>query len=231
MPTDRSRAWITSIGISAFVVILVVIALSPLRGLFGSPERLREVVRSYEVLGPAVIILIQIVQVIVAPIPGQAIDLANGYLFGWFAGSVFSLTGIVLGSTIAIWLANRFGRPLVKRLLTPKGLDQIQPYIRRRNQWFFFFLFLLPGTPDDVLCFAIGLSSIPFWRAVAIALLGRAPGVVATVIAGHTGQSLNPITFTLIATAVSIVMFVVVWKTPLGRAMKLPPENDKRQHR
>src|SRR5688572_5785384 len=148
MLTKRQQTWL-SFGIIAFFMVglLVLAWFSPLRELLSSEEQLRETVKSFGWYAPAVIIAIHVLQVIVAPIPGQAIDLANGYLFGWWWGSVISLAGLGIGSAITILLANRFGRPLVSALITPKGLKSITGYSHRRNQLLFFFLFLLPGTP------------------------------------------------------------------------------------
>lgn len=230
MTPAQRRAWITSISIFAFVLLMFALALSPLREFFNSPDRLRDSVQAFGWLAPAAIILLHVAQVIAAPIPGQPIDLVNGYLFGWFWGSVFSLAGLSLGTTITIGLTKRFGRPLVEKMITPKGFEKIRAYTRRRNQWLFFFLFLLPATPDDLLCFAIGLTSIPFRRAVVIAMLGRAPGVVVLVIAGATGQSLNPLSFSLIALAVSLLLFVIIRNTRLGQAMQLPKTKTRGRH-
>lgn len=227
MLTKRQQAWLSIIIISAvFLGFVAILWFSPLRGLLSSPEELRSTVKSFGWAAPAIIIVMQFLQVIIAPIPGQAIDLANGYLFGWWWGSVISMAGLGLGTIAAILLAKRFGRPLVAALITPKGLKNITGYTHRRNQWLFFFLFLLPGTPDDLLCFAIGLSSIPARRAIAIALVGRTPGVVATVVAGSVGRSLNPLEFSLLAVLASLIILLVIWKTPLGKAMKVPDHLD-----
>lgn len=223
MTTRRQRHWI-SIGITVvgLIAVTVLVWVSPLPEVLSSADRLRQTVGAYGWLAPMLIIAIHAFQVIVAPIPGQAIDIANGYLFGWLGGSLISLAGIGLGSVIAIWLAKQFGRPLVETLVTPKGMQAIKPYTSRRSQSLFFFLFLLPGTPDDLLCFAIGLSAISLWRAVAIAMLGRAPGVVAAVITGASGHSLNPLMFSLVAIVVSLVFGLIVWKTPLKKKMNIP---------
>lgn len=228
MLTERKRAWLSAgILVTALTVLVVAVMLSPLRELFTSPERLRETVQSYGALGPIIVVGIHILQVVIAPIPGQGIDLANGYLFGWWGGALVSLIGISLGTMIAISLAKKFGRPLVEILVGPKGLASVRAYTHSRSQWLFFILFLLPGTPDDLLCFAIGLTSISLWRAVAIAVLGRLPGVLAAVGIGATGRGLNVLEFTIVAAVVSLLAGWILWKTPLGKAMKVPklPDN------
>lgn len=223
--TPKQRLWLSA-GLFTAIIggLVLVIVFSPLRPLLTSPEKLRDGVRQFGLLSPAISISLEVMQVIIAPIPGQAIDIANGYLFGW-PGVFVSLGGIGLGSTLAIGLARRFGRPLVEVLITPKGLASIRPYVRRRSQLFFFILFLLPGTPDDLLCFAIGLSSIPFGRSVLIALLGRAPGITAAVLFGATGSRLNPLAFTGIAIAVSLLAGWLIWRSPLGE--KLQPTKSR----
>jgi uncharacterized membrane protein YdjX (TVP38/TMEM64 family) len=222
MQAKRRNSWIISVGIFVALVAVTLVVLSPLQKLLSSPEVLREKVASLGVWAPAISVVLEVSQVIIAPVPGQAIDFANGYLFGWLVGSLCSLLGIGIGTAIAISLARRFGRPLVEKLITPKGMQQIQPYTRRRSHWLFFFLFLLPGTPDDLLCFAIGLTSIPLPQAMAIALLGRTPGIVAAVLTGATGQSLNVWEFSLIAAGVSLLLILIAWKTPLKAAMNIP---------
>lgn len=215
------RLWITPIGIAAFVAIILVISFSPLRHLLSSPEQVRDRLADLGWLAPIVVILIHVLQVLVAFVPGQAIDFAIGYLFGWW-GIFISLIGISLGSLAAIGLANRFGHPLMERILTRRGLRKLQPITRKRNQWFFFFLFLIPGTPDDLMCYAIGLSSIPWKRAAVIAILGRTPGVVAAVAAGSSGRSFDPWEFIVMAVAVSLIVLLVIWKVSAFQKVRLP---------
>lgn len=224
--SQKQRAWISA-GILLLAVGLLVFALfrSPLREVLGSPEAIRQRVEQAGIGAPLVMVSLQALQVVAAPIPGQAIDLVNGYLFGWW-GTLVSVIGIGLGSSLAIWLARRFGRPLVEALITPKGLDAIRPHIRRRNYWPFFILFLLPGTPDDLLCFAMGLTSIPLGRSMLIALLGRTPGVVAAVVVGATGQQMSLLTFSLLAAGVSAAFGLTLWLWPAARKWtKLEPKS------
>lgn len=221
---EARKAWLSA-GILALVLgtIVVLVLFSPLRELFTSPEAIRERAGRAGIAAPIAMVGVQILQILAAPIPGQAIDLANGFLFGWW-GTVVSVIGIGVGSSLAIFLARRFGRPLVEVLITPKALTTIRPYTRRRSYWPFFILFLLPGTPDDLLCFAIGLTSIPLGQSILIALLGRIPGVVAAVAVGATGQQMSLLSFSLWAAGVSLAFGLVLWLWPAARKLtKLEP--------
>lgn len=225
MPIGSTRrAWISASVLAVTLGVVVgLVVFSPLRALLTSPEAIRDRVQDAGFAGPLVMVGINMLQILAAPIPGQAIDLANGYLFGWWGIGV-SAVGLSLGSSLAIFLARRFGRPLVEMLITPKAEKTIRPYTRRRNYWPFFILFLLPGTPDDLLCFAIGLTSIPLSQSILIALLGRTPGVVAAVAVGATGQRMSLLSFSLWAAGVSLAFGLVLWLWPAARKLtKLEP--------
>ncbi len=154
----------------------------------------------------------QIIQVVIAPIPGQAVDVANGYVFGPWIGPVLSVTGISLGSILAIWLARRFGRPLIRAWLGARSVATIDRYTGKTSLKYFFLFFLLPGLPDDLLCFALGLSEIPWRYAVPTVIVGRLPGITLAVWLGASGRQLSPVWIAMIATlALSIWWLLIRW--------------------
>lgn len=209
--------------ISLFIVfILLCFCLSLLTNenlsyLFTSQTALREKILSYGSAAPLVIIAYQIIQVVVAPLPGQAIDMANGYIFGVLQGSFNSLTGIFIGSFLAIYLARRFGQPLVSKLLGQQRLEKIHNKIGHKTFWFFVLLFLIPGTPDDFICFLVGLTSISFSRGVLAAVLGRTPSILAAVVFGATGRSFSPVVFILVAAGASSILYLLIRYMPKFR--------------
>ena len=109
------------------VVLLVLAALivplilwrDQIRAVFMEPQRLTEAVRSAGPWAPLAFIGLYVAQTIVAPIPGQALNFAAGYLFGLIPGILYSWLGLILGSTAALLLARYLGRPLVQRLVNP----------------------------------------------------------------------------------------------------------------
>lgn len=178
---------------------------SPLRSWFNDVDFLRERVKSFGAWGPVIVILYHIVQVVIAPVPGQALDIVNGYVFGW-PGIAASLIGISFGSILAIWLARRFGRHLVQRLIGETSMVVLDSLLKKSLP-VLWLLLLLPGTPDDIICFALGLTTVRLRRAVAMVVLGRAPGVILAVALGVTGQKISPMVFLLAMGAVSVVVW------------------------
>lgn len=145
---------------------------------------LRATVAQYGIAAPLMYVGIQIVQVVVAPIPGHIIIVSAGYLFGSFWGTVYSMVGITIGTTIAFWLARRYGRSYVERIVHDETLARFDSIDDDYARSALFVFFLLPGLPDDMLCFAGGLTTLPVWQLVVIATIGRMPSIVLTTVVG-----------------------------------------------
>lgn len=145
---------------------------------------LQDVVASWGAWGPLLTISLHILQVLLAPIPGQLIDTVNGYLFGPWLGTLYSLTGIAIGSGLALLIARRWGRKLVTQLIPPAPMERIDRLASQRGPLFFFLLFLLPFVPDDIVCFVAGLSPIPLGWLWFLATVGRLPGLLAANLIG-----------------------------------------------
>jgi len=132
-------------------------------------------VRGYGVWAPVVLVCLQAAQVVVAPVPGQVLAVVAGYLFGAWWGTLYNMIGITVGSTVAFWLARRYGRAYVERIVHEDVSEQFDAVSADYGRPALFVLFLVPGLPDDVICFAGGLTDIPLWQLVVIAIVGRAP--------------------------------------------------------
>jgi uncharacterized membrane protein YdjX (TVP38/TMEM64 family) len=141
--------------------------------------------------GPALLIGLYVAQVIVAPIPGQAINFVAGYIYGFWGGLGYSWIGAVLGSTAAMGLARLTGRPVVQRLVSRPLLERLDRLASGRGLSFFFVVFLVPGLPDDVGCFLAGLTRLPLPALIAAAALGRIPGIAAAVWAGASAERIG----------------------------------------
>lgn len=151
---------------------------------FADPAVLAAYIRAAGPAAPLAFVLLQAAQVVAAPVPSPVVSLAGGYLFGPVVGSLLTVLGVVLGSTVAFWLARRFGRRGVERFVPPSTLDRFDAVAHRRGPTGLFLAFLVPGLPDDVLCFVGGLTDIPIRRLVLIAVLGRTPSLVALTVLG-----------------------------------------------
>jgi len=163
--------------VAALVALIGLSSRTSLLGTLSDPGHLRAVVTGWGPWGAMALIGLQVVQVLLAPIPGQSLGLLGGYLYGPWLGTLINMAGTLVGSSIAIWLARRFGRPMVQRWVSPDRLARLDGLATRRGPAIFFLIFLFPFLPDDAACFVAGLSPLPLGELLLLVLLGRLPGV------------------------------------------------------
>jgi len=157
--------------------------------------------------GALLCIGIQFLQVVIAVIPGEITSFAAGYVFGGWRGFVYSAIGVTLGSAFNFCFARVVGRPTLERLVgrdTLARLDRSLDTARSRSAMFL--LFLLPGVPKDVLCYAAGFSGMPLIEFVVLSGLARSPALLASVLIG-AGVSRGDYR-SLIATAVVLLLAI-----------------------
>jgi uncharacterized membrane protein YdjX (TVP38/TMEM64 family) len=173
-PRSRRRFLVHLFALGLVFAVLTLLVRRHLV-LLTDVQALREFIRGYGVLAPVVLVVLQAVQVVAAPVPGQVLAVVAGYLFGAWWGTLYNMIGITIGSTVAFWLSRRYGRAYVEDIVHEGALARFDTVTEDYGEPALFFTFLIPGLPDDVLCFAGGLTDIPLGRLVVIAVLGRAP--------------------------------------------------------
>ncbi len=119
---------------------------------------------------------VQLLQVLFAPIPGQFMGLAGGWLFGFAHGLALTMFGLMLGSFLAISIGRWGGKPLLQRFLPESVWERFSHLIEGRLIDYFL-LFLLPALPDDALCFLAGLSPLSIRKLCWVCFWGRLPGM------------------------------------------------------
>jgi uncharacterized membrane protein YdjX (TVP38/TMEM64 family) len=203
----------------AAIAVPVVVWRRELWGLFSSTEGLRAWVAGTGALAPLVFVAIQALQVIVFIIPGEVPQIAGGYLFGPWLGSLLSIGGILVGSTIDFFLARFAGTPFVRALFPADQVDRLGRLLGTRGaRVAFFLLFLIPGIPKDILCYVAGLSPMRFLFFAGASTLGRLPGIVGSAFIGDAAAARRwPLVIGLGAGAV--VLFVAGWllREPIQR--------------
>ena len=183
-------------------------------------EALRALVRGLGIWGPGGIILGELMQVLLAPIPGQVVGVVAGYLYGALWGTVLCLVGLAIGTFAAIWLARRLGRPLLEKIASEELVKRVDRHVQRRGALVFFLIFLLPFLPDDVCCFIAGLTALRIGELVILAIVGRAPGVIVSTLIGAGARKLTWPQITVVSVAgVALAILFIRYQDRLERAM------------
>ena len=155
------RACVLSLGFAAIILIFVkLLFISGLWDKIDSVASLRALIASYGKYAVPAFLLMQILQVVVLPIPGVVAIGVGVAMFGAFKGAVYSFIGITAGSFIGFFIGRSFGYKVASWLVGKSSLDKTLQAVKGKDKALLTAMFLLPFFPDDVLCFVAGLSSM-----------------------------------------------------------------------
>ena len=163
---------IVTIIMTILIVIFIIYGIK--LGIFKDKNILIDYMKKFGVFAPTFFIFIQIIQVIFPVIPGGASCLAGVLAFGPVGGFIYNEIGLVIGSIAAYYLSKIYGLRLINSLFKKEQVDKYLGYIRTNTfEKVFFWGIFLPGLPDDLLCYILGLSNISFKKFLAIVILGK----------------------------------------------------------
>jgi uncharacterized membrane protein YdjX (TVP38/TMEM64 family) len=128
--------------------------------------------------------LIQVLQVIFAPVPGEATGFIGGYLFGTLPGFIYSSIGLTIGSWLNFVIGRFLGERYVRKRIPAHQFRKIDRLVKRQGVIVLFIWFLFPGFPKDYLCLALGVSTLPMKIFILLAGIGRMPGTFALSLQG-----------------------------------------------
>lgn len=158
----------------------------PMIRFVDEPARFQLWIRERGVWGVTALVLMRFLQVFAAVIPSGPLSLAAGYAFGPLLGTAICVLSDTAAAMLLVLLVRRFG-PRVLRLLTGKDPEQYRLFQKRQGLgWLLLALFLIPGTPKDVMTYAVGMADLSLWAWLGINLVGRIPGVALSVYGGSS---------------------------------------------
>jgi len=214
----RSRwVWITCLLLGLITLLIALynsqlwVQATKLWELFQDRRQLKRVIKSFGPSSPLIFILLQIIQVVVAPVPGEAIEFLGGYVFGVWAGMVYSLIGLILGSGIAFGIARIFERQAIERFVSPELRKKFDYLIGHQGVILSFLLFLIPGFPKDTLCYILGLTPMHWGIFLIISTLGRIPGTLLATLQGaktFDQQYVTLIVLLVISALIALVFYI-----------------------
>jgi uncharacterized membrane protein YdjX (TVP38/TMEM64 family) len=160
-----------------------------LHTFFINRKKIIAFVNSFGPLSVVIFIGLQILQVIVAPIPGEVNGFIGGYLYGPVLGTLYSTIGLTIGSWIAFLLARWLGLPFVEKVVGARMLRKYDYFMEHRGLLITFILFVIPGFPKDALSYLIGLSHLKVSTFLIICTTGRLLGTVMLSISGSCARN------------------------------------------
>ena len=230
--TTKQQKGIAAASIAIFGVVmaaLFVFAGLPMVRFASEPEKFRAWIDASGVLGRLAYMGMVILQVIVAIIPGEPLEIVGGYAFGAVEGTLLCLIAATLGSLLVFWLVRRFGAPLVEVFFPPEKLRKLR-FLKTspKRDFIFLVIFMVPGTPKDLLCYFAGLTDLRWTTWLLIASVGRLPSIITSTVGGNALglQNYQFAAITFAATTVIAGIGLVIYRQ-VCRRHKRSAEDDR----
>lgn len=194
-------------------------------------ERVKGFLDSLGPLSFAGFILLQAIQVIAAPIPGEVTGFLGGFLYGTALGLVLSTIGLTVGSFINFWLSKTFGRPLVDKFVSKETIERYDYLLHHKGAFLIFLLFLIPGSPKDILCYILGLGHLSIREFLLISTIGRFAGTLLLTLGGSFIRHQQYYRFSMLLVVSIIVIFLAMAnKDKLERLFRRLYDGSREKH-
>ncbi|MBN1776754.1 MAG: TVP38/TMEM64 family protein [Clostridiales bacterium] len=215
-PNNMRKLIIIAVAALLLMVAATVLLMPYLRKLADPAVRaqFKEWVTSLGVWGYLVMISIQIVQIVIAFIPGEAVEILAGVMYGGFGGLLVCMIGCVIASSGIFLLSKKFGSGFTQRFYTKENLAKYS-YLRdaRKLELVVFVLFLLPGTPKDMLTYVVGTTPMRLLQFLLISTFARIPSIVSSTFIGSSLLHNNwPVTIMIFSVTAVLGVLGIIYK-------------------
>lgn len=225
MDIEKKKQWRNKLLIVAGLVLLeiLIIIMALVMDYYYSGEKgveLRATLKEYQQMLSGfgywswpVMVIFQILQMLLALIPGGPLAFLFGFMYGTIGGAVVGTVGNIIGTAIIVWAVNRFGMKFVNMFCNSKGFEKLTfLHDPHKRDLLIFILFLIPGTPKDLITFFAPFTKAKPSRIVILATLGRMPALILstsigdTLAAGNIWATVMLITVTMLVVGVGIFL-------------------------
>lgn len=204
----KNRGKFKKISFICFLVAMLLLSLVciPLVRGYNNLSAIEGFIEDFGVLSVFALLFIQILQIIVALIPGEVVEFAAGALFGPVWGTLICMLGILLGQWLIFTIVIRWGNSVLSAVLDKKFIKKFKfLHDEKKIKLITFILYFLPGTPKDLLTYFMPVTGINIKAFLSITIFARIPSVVSSTIAGSLYAE-GDIKLTLIVYAVVTVL-------------------------
>lgn len=219
----ETSLWLNTLILLVITAIVTLLILkTDVAQFFISRERLLKFMDSLGPWAAVGLIVLQAAQVVIAPIPGDAVNMAGGFLYGPVLGVALSTIGVTIGSYIAFAFSRLFGRPFAERFVDKAIIRRYDYLLHHKGVFIVFLLFLIPGSPKDYFCYLLGLGHMSTMEFLIISGTGRLLGTILGTMGGdYIRRQQYGHLFVLAGIALIVVFFAMVFRDKIERLLRI----------
>ncbi len=185
---DRRRILISGAAILLFIALIALLTIvvgRPLIRFLGEPAAFRDWVDAHGVWGRLAFLGMIMVQLVIAVIPGEPFEIAAGYAFGIFEGTFLCMLGTTVGSILVFLFVRKLGTKAIETFFPLEKLNEVAFLKNTKNRnTLIFLVFLIPGTPKDLLTYCVGLTDMKLSAWIFITFFARIPSIITSTVGG-----------------------------------------------
>lgn len=164
-----------------FIILLIFLSFMTIYTL--SNYQIDEIIKQIKLLPYFIKVLAMIsliaLQIFLAFLPGEPLELASGYIFGSFEGTIICLIGSMIGTVIVYYLARLFQYTIIDKMFSASQIAEVQKlFSSKKSKFWLFVILLIPGSPKDIITYLVSLSDIELKHWVLLATIGKIPSIV-----------------------------------------------------
>ena len=176
---------------------------------FSNIDSVKQIINDNNAASVPLYIAFQIIQLIICILPGQWLQLAAGIAWGFWIGLLLSLIGALFGSILTYFLAKYLGTDALRLIFGQDKLDQLTEKLdSKAGITAVFLIYLIPGLPKDLCNYAAGVSQIKLKPFLIVSMVGRTPGMIASLLIGKH-LSLGSYHVAVIIAIIAGILFVL----------------------
>ena len=177
--------------IALAIVIGLIIYLFPVIKNLSTAEGqmdFKEHVANLGILGYLALFGIQFAQIFLIILPGEPIEILAGMCYGGVKGLIFITISTCIISTLIFFTVRKYGRRFVYNICSEERIKKIENSKLFKNpkkiEYIMIILFMIPGTPKDLLVYIAGLLPVNPLSFILISTFARLPSVISSTFAG-----------------------------------------------
>ena len=202
------------------LIIGIIVYLFPVMKNLSSIEgqvEFKQKVGDSGILGMLSLFGLQVAQIFLIIVPGEPIEILAGMCYGSLWGTAFIMISAFIISTTIFLLVRKFGKKFVYSFCSEEKVKKIENSKLFNNpkkiEMIMLILFLIPGTPKDLLVYIAGLLPIKPFKFILISSIARFPSVISSTLAGENlavgDWKMSIILYAIVFILVAIIVFII----------------------